>query len=138
VSTAIVAAMHAVRRRLQVCTWLALVAMLALALLPTVSHALTHGQGGQSAWAEICTPQGMKVVAVGGVADEGSPVQAATHLEYCPYCAGAATAAGLPPAPPQVPDLSAAAERVPLLFLQAPRTLFAWRSAQPRAPPIAS
>src|SRR5262245_31384367 len=43
--------------------WLALVAMLALAVLPTLSHALAFARGG-AAWAEVCTPQGMRLVAV--------------------------------------------------------------------------
>jgi hypothetical protein len=34
--------------------------------------------------------------------------------------------------------LPAAAAHVPPLFLQAPRTLFAWRSALARAPPLVS
>jgi len=111
--------------------------MLALALLPTVSHALAFAQGGKSAWAEVCTPQGMKLVALDDApgADGTTPAQAASHLDHCPYCTLSGQAAGMPPAPPAAPGLLAGAEAVPLLFLQAPRTLFAWRSAQPRGPP---
>ena len=117
--------------------WLALVAMLALALLPTVSHALAFAQGGKSAWAEICTPQGMKVVAVESApGDEGTSV--AAHLEHCPYCAQAATTLGMPPAPAAVAALALAAIEPPASFLNAPRTLFAWAAAQPRAPPFLS
>lgn len=114
--------------------------MLALALLPTVSHALAFAHGGKSNWAEICTPQGMKLVALDdapGAADT-PPAQAGSHLDHCPYCGLSGHATGLPPAPAAVPGLPAGADAVPRLFLQAPRTLFAWRSAQPRGPPLIS
>lgn len=111
--------------------------MLALALLPTVSHALAFAQGGKSAWAEICTPQGMMVVAVESApGDEGIPV--AAHLEHCPYCAQAATTLGMPPAVATAPALPLAAIEPPALFLNAPRAPFAWAAAQPRAPPFLS
>lgn len=119
--------------------WIALVAMLALALLPTVSHALAFARGG-SAWAEVCTPQGMRLVALDAsqTADPAAPVQAAGHLEHCPFCALAADAPPLPPAPAAALPQPLAATAVPALFLQAPRPLFAWASAQPRAPPLFS
>jgi hypothetical protein len=44
--------------------WLALVAMLAFALVPTVSRAMAFA-GGNSNWAEVCTPQGVKLVSTG-------------------------------------------------------------------------
>lgn len=110
--------------------------MLALALLPTVSHALAFAQGGKTAWAEVCTPQGMKLVALDDVPGfDTSPAAAGGHLDHCPYCTLAGQATGMPPAPLTTLDLRAAAESVPPLFLHAPRTLFAWRNAQPRAPP---
>lgn len=122
--------------------WLALVAMLALALLPTVSHAIAFAamdSRGGVAWAEVCTPQGMRLVAVDAAqpaADRSAPVQAAGHLEHCPLCALGADLPALPPAPPAALPLPLAAADPPPLFLHAPRTLFAWRSAQPRGPPL--
>ena len=107
--------------------------MLAFALVPTVSRAMAFATG-SSSWAEICTPQGMKLVAA--VDGDEAPVQAGAHLDHCALC-GLSTdgAAPLPatPAPLQLPVGSA---EVPRLFLQAAHTLFAWRSAQPRAPPV--
>lgn len=126
----------AARRRRNI-AWLALVAMLAMALLPTVSHALAFAQNGKSTWAEICTPQGMKVVAVATApGDEGAP--AAAHLEHCPYCAQTATMLGMPPAPAALAAFPVAGIEPPALFLHAPRTLFVWVAAQPRAPPFLS
>ncbi len=113
--------------------------MLALALLPSLSHALA---GRDSRWAEVCTPQGTRLVAVDAAersgGSGGTPMQAQAHLEHCPYCALSAPALGLPPAVPAVLPPQALAQAVPALFLHAPRTLFAWRSAQPRGPPVLS
>ncbi len=114
--------------------------MLALALLPTLSRAMAHGAGGAASWAEICTPQGMKLVALDALdvapGEPAAPAQAGHHLDHCPYCSLAGQALGLPPAPVVAPALVLAAGHEPPLFLQAPRTLHAWRSAQPRAPPL--
>ena len=72
--------------------WLALVAALALALLPTVSHALVASRG-HGALVEVCTTQSERVVALGEAADDhGVPVSAGLHLEHCPLCAASATA----------------------------------------------
>jgi Protein of unknown function (DUF2946) len=129
---------NALRRQLQPITWLALLAMLALALLPTLSHALA-AKNGSTAWAEVCTPQGMRVVAVDpGVGDPAAPVSAVGHLEHCPYCAQLAGAAGLPPAAPGVWGLLSGADALPALCFQAPRKLSWWVAGQPRGPPLFS
>jgi hypothetical protein len=122
---------NAIRRHLRFAHWLALVAMLALSVLPTVSHALA---GESNAFAEVCTPQGPKVVALAD--GEQQPSTASLHLEHCPYCVAGIGAAGLPPAPQALPLPPAEAVLQPPLFLHAPRTLFAWAAAQPRGPPI--
>lgn len=114
--------------------------MLALAMLPTVSRAMASAQGDGSGWIEVCTAQGMMRMALDGATGDlpSGPVppgSASGHLDHCPYCSLTAQAVGLPPAPPLAPDLSACAGHLPPLFLLAPRTLFAWSSAQPRAPP---
>ena len=71
--------LNTLRRRLPLCTWFAILAMLALALLPTVSHAVAHGQGSRSAWAEVCTPQGMKWVAVDAASAAANPSPSRTR-----------------------------------------------------------
>lgn len=126
-------AVSAARLHRRLTAWIALVAMLAFAVVPTVSRAMAYATG-SSTWAEICTPQGMKLVAAAD-GDE-APVQAGAHLDHCALC-GLSTdgAAPLPavPVPLLVPVGSA---EVPRLFPQAARTLHVWRSAQPRAPPF--
>jgi len=125
--------MFALRHRLRRLTWIALTAMLALALLPTLSHALAFARG-DGALAEICTPQGAKLVAPGGEtpAPDGTLLG---HLDHCPLCSLHGAALGLPPVAVRHVEPSSLAHAVPPLFLAAPRRLFAWSAARPRGPP---
>lgn len=127
---------NSARRHRRLTAWIALFAMLAFALVPTVSRAMSFVHGG-SAWAEICTPQGMKVVALAD--GEEAPVQASGHhLDHCAFCGLAGDGAAPWPSPPVSAPLRLAGTEVPRLFLQAAHTPFAWRSASARAPPIRS
>lgn len=144
-----------VRKRLKTGAWLASVAMLALALLPTVSRALAAASpaspAGAALWAEVCTVQGvlMKTApaaampAAGDEAHEGNgdPVAwsgGAAALDRCAFCVLAAASAPLRAAVPSfaapagAPALPAATER------PSPHASTAWASAQPRAPPSSS
>ena len=140
--------MNALRHHLRPLSWIALVAILALALLPTLSQARAHAQAqGAGGWAEVCTPQGPKRIAVdadGKLADtvidttaDDTPSGAA-HLQHCPLCALSLDLPVLPPAAPAALPLALASDAPPAAFLHAPRTLHAWRSAQPRGPPAAA
>lgn len=123
------------RRHRSLTAWIALVAMLGFALMPTLARALSFAQGG-SGWSEICTPQGMQWVSPDGERQDRAPDGATSHLDHCHFCQLATDgAAPLPAAAPAV-VLPLAAAEPPRLFLQAARTLHAWRSAQPRAPPV--
>jgi hypothetical protein len=127
---------------------MALLAILAVALLPTLSHARAHAlEQGAGGWAEVCTQQGPKRVAVDAdgklvdtvieLAADPSAVGAA-HLQHCPLCALSFDAPALPATLPAALPLPVADAAAPAAFLHAPRTLFAWRSAQPRGPPTHS
>ena len=121
-------------RLLRPVTWLALLAMFGLALVPALSHAMA-GARGASSWAEVCTPQGVRVVALDddAAAPEGA-MPGLVHLEHCPFCGGTPVAA--PPSVLPAPAvLTGTAHALPWLFLHAPATLHAWRTAQPRGPP---
>lgn len=132
----------------RITAWLAIVAMLAFALVPTLSRALAFA-GGSGQWAEVCTPQGVKLVSLatvatdttdaGAAADDGSAPATALPLDHCAYCtlSGDGGATPLPSATP-VLGLPLASAEPPALFLQAGHTLHAWCSAQPRAPPALS
>jgi len=114
-----------------VASWIAVLAVLMAALAPAASHAV--GSQGAASWVEVCTAQGSRWVQNDA---GGDSIPGAEHaLEHCPYCSIHPNAVGIPPAPLQ--DLPAAglAHAVPQAFLAAPRTLHAWVSAQPRAPP---
>jgi hypothetical protein len=116
--------------------WIALMAILFSAVAPSISHALA-ASAGKSVFAEICSVDGAKVVALdagGSRQPDGDPLH---HLEHCPYCATHGGTLALPP--PAVfefavvggPDLH------PSLFYHAPAPLFAWSGARPRGPPAA-
>lgn len=113
-------------------TWFALVAMLALALMPALSHAMAQARGA-SVFDEICSSSGARSP------QPGDPAQgmAFGHLEHCPFCHLQAQPLTPPPAAQPIPALALVHEQSPL-FLAAARTLFAWRSAQPRGPPSLS
>jgi hypothetical protein len=131
--------MVTVRKQLRAFVGLALVAMLAMALLPTVAHALTFAQGGKSSLAEICTPRGMQWVQLDAASPDGDgPSTAVEHMQDCPYCSRAVSLTGLPPPVLQLQLQPQTGGAKPPLFLHAARTLFAWASAQPRGPPQAA
>lgn len=121
-------------RQRHLAAWIALVAALALALMPTLSRALAHGTG-NPALAEVCSAQGMLMPAAG---DEGAPAQAGHLLDHCAYCGFASHGAAPLPANPLGPVAAAAGVSMPAAFWQAPRPLHPWRAAQPRAPPALS
>lgn len=127
--------MQALRRRLHRVTWIALVAMLGLALAPTLSRAFADSTGFDP-WAELCSSVGKKAIGSGG--GEAGKGDAVAMPDHCPLCSHLAEAPLLP-----APDATAmpspdGADFVPALFAHSPRPLFAWAAAQARAPPSAS
>lgn len=108
-------------------------AVFALALVPTLSRLLAAGTG-NSAWAEICTPQGTRLLAAADDGQAAGKAQGGNHLDHCPLC-GLSGDAPLPPAAANAVTMTAPQMLLPRLFLDAPRPLFAWAAAQPRAPP---
>jgi hypothetical protein len=114
-------------------TWVALVAILALALVPTLSRALVSSAAA-GPWSDICSIDGAKAVAAGSGAGGGSEV-GASHLDHCPLCAAATGPGGLPP--------SVAVHALPLdgglrvvpRQQCAPRPRHAGASTWPRGPP---
>jgi len=110
-------------------TWLALFAMLGLALAPSVSHALSAQQQ-SNPWTEICSASGSS-----GQPDRGTPTM---QLEHCAMCVVAGHAMGMPPAPVAALPTPERAAHVPALFLDAAHSLFAWSPPQARAPPFFS
>ena len=113
--------------------WLALAAMLALVVLPTVSHALART--GVGAGAEVCTPQGLRSVAAALPDGGDGPRQTAASLVHCALCTLTADHLGLPPVAAQA-GLRLHADEGPLPAGASPsRALPAAGIAQPRGPP---
>ena len=124
----------------KIAAWIACFAILLASLAPSVSHALALAKGGSYSWMEICSTAGAKFVKV---TDNQNPTsfpikKTTTHFEHCPFCLTHAGLDGLPPTAtfslPVIPNSS----QHPFLFYQAPYPLFAWTTAQSRAPPLVS
>jgi Protein of unknown function (DUF2946) len=115
-------------------SWIAMLAILMSALAPSISHAVAPKQS--DAWVEVCTSAGAKWVKQNAGSSEQAPASDGGHaFEHCPYCSLHANAIAIPAAP-FVPALGATlSDLLPIAFLAAPRTLHAWVTAQPRAPP---
>lgn len=131
------------RRRLCSFTWIALFAVIGLALAPTVSHALARGgaAGGVNPWAELCsaaTSQPAAAAVAAHATTEVPPQALATPFDHCPLCGHAGCAAVLPTAPPASFHAAGCARFVPASFSQSRRPQFAWAVAQPRGPPARS
>ena len=126
--------MSSLRRRLRHITWIALVAMLGLGLLPAVSHALARA-GGSGDRAEVCTARGLtRLAADGSPVEPGGPfgLHATAH---CPFCASDTPAAGPPIGPGRAwLEPVGALAAVPAVRLR-PAWPVSWPAAQPRAPP---
>jgi hypothetical protein len=130
--------MHALRRHGRRSAWIALLAVLAMALVPTLARALAHGQGTGTQWVEVCTAQGTGLVAVAGhgtAAPEDGGSSLLPQLEHCPLCVPAHAGPG-PSAPAfDLPPPVGMSDTPSWLGLR-PQALDGWRSAQPRGPPL--
>ncbi len=112
--------------------WVAVVAILMLALAPAISSVL-RGEN-YAAWVNVCRTASL----AGATTEQGRPgsPEGMGHLNaHCPYCALHADT--LPPAPhaPVIPRDVLPAFMEPQAFLQAPSTGHVWRHAPSRAPP---
>lgn len=120
--------MEIVRRRLHAVARLAFVAVLALALLPTLSRAMAAGDTA-GPWAEICSSTGVKPLT------DPTPTQAAGHLDHCPLCTLQNALPALPVVEHAVrwPSFDATPTwPATCIGLPSSRT---WSRAQPRGPP---
>lgn len=126
--------MQTIRRYLQHWVFIAIFAVLGMAVAPAVSLVVMAASSSQ--WVEVCSATGSHWVQVDGMAEPmpGAPA-AALDMAKCPACCHLGHGAGLPPPLLQIPLFIGVAHAVPMLFLHAPRPLFAWAAAQPRGPP---
>ena len=117
------------RGRRLVSSWIALVAILLVTFVPTVTNAFSAASG--LPWERLCSAAN---VASDKSGTPGSP-DASHAFEHCPYCALHADLA--PPPDPRGTDAGTALafRALPIAFTRAPRGNAVWASAQPRAPP---
>jgi hypothetical protein len=141
-----IAAVQPIRRLFRQAAWLALVAILALALAPTISHALAVSGAGNP-WAEICTDAGGRTLVVASAAPAeptpaadagGAPTGVPAHLGHCPLCGPSAQALGLALPAAGVALAVSSDTRVALQAQVAPARPSAWPPAQPGAPPASA
>lgn len=129
---------HALFRRT---CFIALVAMLAMVLAPTISKVVASERS-NAGLVEVCTAEGMKWVAVSGVSqfDSGNqdktPISAHYHGGDCPYCS-LQTAKFLTTTSLSF-DITPVVSLLPSLFYRAPKPLFAWAHSRSRAPPLSA
>lgn len=117
--------------------WIACLAILLNAFMPVVSHALSFGSA--AARVEVCTAMGIEMMMVPDQDHEASASdKLLKSLTHCGYCATHAGSFGLPPQPIAVFALDLQRDTFPPLYYHAPRPLFPWSLAQPRAPPAAA
>ena len=113
-------------------SWIALVAILLVALAPSVTGWLSASR--TQLWGQVCSAATRAATKPGSSAGGQSP--AAPHaFEHCPYCALHADLGPPPDAGPADAGVAVAFRARPLAFVRAPRASATWASAQPRAPP---
>jgi hypothetical protein len=120
------------RKNLRRCWIWAVAALLVLSTLtPAIGRTLAFAQGHLAPWSVLCASP------VSPALQDGTqPGDMGGMGDHCPWCMHRAD--GAAPPPPALAanlDLLHLSFAVPRLFLQAPRPLFAWSAAQPRAPP---
>lgn len=119
--------------------WIACLAILLNALVPSISHALS-AMHGASKVVEVCSTAGTKLLAIDQAAPDSSPIDSTLHhLEHCPFCLTHAGTFALPAATLTTPfAVMGGYDLFPSLFYHSPTPLFSWSGAHPRAPPTLS
>lgn len=116
--------------------WIACLAIVFGSLAPSVSHAMMDSPAAPGL-IEICTIDGVKSVSANTDFEKSLADLAAHGFEHCPFClTHGGSFALLPPSSVTFAVLGGH-DVFPSLFYQAPRPLFTWADANPRAPPAA-
>ncbi|WP_161993179.1 DUF2946 family protein [Lacisediminimonas profundi] len=130
-------ARRSARRR---CTaWLACLALLWSALLPSLSQAASLAGSQESALLQLIHGEVCSTSApASGRGDPAAPAPAGDLSQSHSHCSLCLTGGPLA-APPAMPVQSSAApvRRLPRLYYQSPSPLFSWQTARSRAPPTA-
>ena len=127
--------MFRLRTRARLVSLIAVLAVLMGSLAPSLGHALAAGSG--DSWVEVCTTQGSRWIQTGDDGSKRGPASAHA-FEHCPCCSPHTPALGPLPEGREWYLAVGLAYELARTLLTAPRTLHAWRGAQPRAPPHSS
>jgi hypothetical protein len=125
--------------------WLACLAILMNVLAPSISQAISQAKQSPATHLpassmDICSIDGAHSAMA--AADQpqtpaDSPANPHAHASsHCPFCSSHGGNVALPSSAMPVLFASAGAAILPVLFYRAPRPLFAWATAHPRAPPV--
>lgn len=117
--------------RLQQLARTALALWLLAAVLPAVGSLVHAWQADAAPWGVVCSAD---AAAGSDAGQQGDGAHAGAH---CGWCLLQHQAWAPAPQAPALPLALPSGRLLPLLFQQAPRPLFAWAAAQPRAPPQA-
>jgi len=116
-------------------TWMAFAAILAAALMPSLSRAMAADRIGNIMMAEICAPSGMSYAGISYSGMQGQEDKAIGHMDDCAYCRLQADTPVLPVIIAPIAPGKIAAPR-PALFYHSHSPLFTWAAAKPRGPPL--
>jgi hypothetical protein len=119
--------------------WIACLAILFNAFVPLVSHALSLSSPASAPMRmEVCTAMGIEMLpmAAPDQPDKSASGKQAGDMTHCGYCAIHGAALGLPPPIAIAFAVPRGRDVFPPLYYLAPRPLFPWSLAQPRAPPV--
>ncbi|HEY8085274.1 MAG TPA: DUF2946 domain-containing protein [Methylophilaceae bacterium] len=133
--------MNYFRRQRTVIALCAGFAILLASLMPTITQAFASQQVTDSFLSAICSNSGVaKFVSFAVVTGKSSqPAQnKPMAMEHCPYCFSHAGSFGVMPSHDLAIVKLALSQPYPQLFYRSPYPLFAWISANPRAPPVLS
>jgi len=124
------------RQKRHYIAWFACIAILLNSLMPAISHAMaaSHDQG--ELWTSICSASGAKLIpsSFSQPADKNTDSKPMS-MAHCPYCLAHAGSVGLLPEVTLALAPANLSYALPRLFYLSPSPLFAWASANPRAPP---
>lgn len=117
-----------------------LATLLAAAVVPTLSRALSQWRGTATPWAEVCTTavasEARAGMAMAGA--DGSDAALAHLLEHCPLCSLHTDMPAILPAATLAMPLPLQVSGVPAPASLALHPTRAWAPAQARAPPLGS
>lgn len=117
-------------------TWTALLAVLAAALMPALSHAFAPGKDATK-WIEVCSTAGPMTIEVPANGPGFPKAPKASDFEHCPCCSLQAAAPAILPTEISLPPAPAETTAASPPASPAPQPSLSWLAAAPRAPPRA-